>query len=65
MILILLVGGLETWRRWKQRKSGDPEQETYYKVSPANRALVAAVYIGLIAALAVGMDLTHIARTIG
>ena len=64
MILILLIGGLETWRRWKQRKSGDPEQQTYYKVSPTNRALVATVYIGLIAALAVGMDLTHIARTI-
>jgi Zn-dependent protease len=64
MILILLIGGLETWRRWKQRKSGDPEQQTYYKVTPTNRALVATVYIGLIAALAVGMDLTHIARTI-
>ncbi len=61
MILILVVGGLETWRRWKLRKSGDPAQETYYKVSPVNRALVAAVYIGLIAVLAIGMDLTHIA----
>ena len=65
MILILVVGGLETWRRWKLRKSGDPAQETYYKVSPVNRALVAAVYIGLIAVLAIGMDLTHIARSIG
>ena len=64
MILILVIGGLETWRRWKLRKSGDPAQETYYKVSPVNRALVAAVYIGLIAVLAIGMDLTHIARTI-
>jgi len=64
MILILVIGGLETWRRWKQRKSGDPEQESYYKVSATHRALVAAVYIGLIAALAIGMDLTHIARSI-
>jgi Zn-dependent protease len=64
MILILLVGGLETWRRWKQRKSGDPAQNEYYKVSPAHRAIVAAVYIGLIAALAIGMDLTHIARSL-
>src|SRR4051812_18913381 len=65
MLLIILIGGLETWRRWKARKSGDAEQAAYYKVSPLNRALVAGVYIGLIAALAVGMDLTHIARTIG
>jgi Zn-dependent protease len=64
MILILLVGGLETWRRWKQRRSGDPAQNEYYKVSPAHRAIVAAVYIGLIAALAIGMDLTHIARSL-
>ena len=34
----------------------------YYKVSKVNRALVAAVYLGLIVALAVGMDLTHLAR---
>jgi hypothetical protein len=65
MLLILLVGGFETWRRWKARKSADPEQQEYYKVSPRNRALVAAVYIGLIALLAVGMDMTHIVRTIG
>jgi Zn-dependent protease len=65
MLLILLIGGLETWRRWKARKSGDPKQADYYKVSPPHRALVAAVYIGLIAALAVGMDLTHVVRTIG
>jgi Zn-dependent protease len=65
MILILLVGGFETWRRWKARKSADPEQTAYYRVSPRHRALVAAVYIGLAAALAVGMDLTHVVRTLG
>ena len=64
MILILLIGGLETWRRWKARKSATPEQQDYYKVSARNRALVAGVYIGLIALLAVGMDLTHVVRTI-
>jgi Zn-dependent protease len=64
MILILVVGGLATWQRWQQRKAADAKQQAYYRVSPSNRALVAAVYVGLIAALAVGMDLTHIARTI-
>ena len=34
MILILVVGGLETWRRWKLRKSGDPAQATYYQRQP-------------------------------
>jgi Zn-dependent protease len=65
MLLILLIGGFETWRRWKARKSGDPTQAAYYKVSPRHRALVAAVYVGLIAALAVGMDVTHVVRSIG
>jgi Zn-dependent protease len=58
IILILLLGALDVHRRWKTRhQMGD-----YYKVSKVNRALVAAVYLGLIVALAVGMDLTHLAR---
>jgi Zn-dependent protease len=60
MLLVLLVGGLETWRRWQRRKT--PEAREYNKVRPLTRAAVAAVYIGLVAALAVGMDATHLAR---
>jgi Zn-dependent protease len=65
MILILVVGGLASWQRWRQRKAGDAKQQAYYRVSPRNRVLVAAVYVGLIAALAAGMDLTHVVRTLG
>jgi Zn-dependent protease len=61
MLLVLLLGGMETWRRWRTRKS--PEAREYNKVRPATRAAVAAVYIGLAVLLAVGMDLTHIARS--
>ncbi len=64
ILIILLFGGMETWRRWKQRRAGGDEQAAYYDVRPAHRALVAAVYIGLIVALVVGMDVTHIARSI-
>jgi Zn-dependent protease len=63
LILIALLGGLETYRRWKQRKSGEEGNPEYYRVKPAHRLLVAAVYVGLIVALAIGMDLTHIERT--
>src|SRR5215218_3288578 len=63
LILIALLGGLETYRRWKQRKSGEEGNADYYRVKPAHRVLVAAVYVGLIIALAIGMDLTHIERT--
>jgi hypothetical protein len=58
IILILLLGALDVHRRWKTRH----EMGEYYKVSKVNRALVAGVYIGLIVALAVGMDLTHLVR---
>ena len=60
MLLILLFGGLETWRRWKQRKS--PEAREFHRVRPATRVAVAAVYLGLAAALAVGMDATFVER---
>jgi Zn-dependent protease len=63
LILIALLGGYETYRRWKQRKSGEEGNAEYYKVRPAYRLLVAAVYVGLIVALAIGMDLTHVERT--
>jgi Zn-dependent protease len=60
MLLILLLGGLETWRRWRQRKS--PESRAFHRVRPATRVAVAAVYLGLAAGLAVGMDLTFVER---
>src|SRR3954469_11253350 len=60
ILIILLFGGMETWRRWKLRRSGSDETEAYYRVRPLHRALVAAVYIGLIAALVVGMDASHL-----
>jgi Zn-dependent protease len=58
IILILLLGAFDVHRRWKTRH----QMGEYYKVSKTNRALVALVYVGLIVALAVGMDLTHLAR---
>ena len=63
MILILLFGGLETWRRWKERNT--PESREFHRVRPATRAAVAVVYLGLAAALAVGMDATFLDRDFG
>jgi Zn-dependent protease len=64
ILLILLFGGMETWRRWKQRRAGGEEQQAYYRVRPRDRLIVAAVYVGLIVALVIGMDATHITRTL-
>ncbi|HTX44793.1 MAG TPA: site-2 protease family protein [Solirubrobacteraceae bacterium] len=62
MILFLIIGGADSWRRWKARRAGDPELETYYRVSPRNRLAVAAVYIGLAALLVVGLHGTYVFR---
>ncbi|HLM85109.1 MAG TPA: site-2 protease family protein [Solirubrobacteraceae bacterium] len=60
LLIILLFGGFELYRRWQQRKTRSVEQAAYYRVAPRHRLLVGAVYIGLIAALALGMYETHI-----
>jgi len=60
MLIIIFFGALELYRRWKARKSGSLQQAAYYRVSPRNRLLVGAVYIGLVAVLVLGMDASHI-----
>ena len=61
ILIIALLGGLETWRRFQARKS--PEMREYHKVSRGTRLAVGAVYIGLAVLLAVGLNLTHFHRT--
>jgi Zn-dependent protease len=61
-VIVLLFGGIETYRRWKLRHSH--ESQRYYEVKPSTRALVALVYVGLAAALAVGMHFSHLPRTL-
>jgi Zn-dependent protease len=64
ILLILVFGGLETYKRWKLRRSGSLQQQSYYRVRPRDRALVAAVYVTLIALLILGMHATLLARTL-
>jgi hypothetical protein len=61
-LLVLLLGGMETYRRWKQRRS--PESQAYYRVKPAARLAIAVVYVGLAAACGLGMHFSHIERTL-
>jgi len=63
MLLVLLFGGFETYRRYKARK--EPESQEYHRVSPRARIAVASVYLGLAALLALGMDATFIDRDFG
>src|SRR5579884_3237362 len=63
IFIILLFAGYETYKRWNLRRSGGTKQEAYYRVRPLDRALVAAVYLSLIALLVVGMHATTLTRT--
>jgi Zn-dependent protease len=64
ILLIALLAAYETWRRWRSLRAGGEGVRSYYRVPPRYRALVALVYLGLIALLVLGMDATHIARTL-
>jgi len=64
MVLILIVGAYETYRRWRMRGKDGVMGAAYYRVAPRNRALVAAVYLGLIGLLVLGMHLANLPRTI-
>jgi Zn-dependent protease len=58
LIIILIVGGLELWRRWRERE----ERPAYYRLPVSQRIAVAVLYLGLIAILGVAVSETHVSR---
>jgi Zn-dependent protease len=62
LILVVLFGGLESWRRWKLRNS--PESRAYHAIPARTRALVAVTYLGLAALLAVGVTETFLEKSL-
>lgn len=62
IVIILLLGAMDTYKRFKAYRAGGAEVQRYYRVPRRQRLMVLAVYLGLIAVLVVGMDLTHLAR---
>jgi Zn-dependent protease len=62
LFLVLIVGGVEVWRRWRDRN--EPRTAAYYAIEPWQRAVVAVTYLGLAGLLAVAMSATHIERSL-
>jgi Zn-dependent protease len=62
LLLVIIFGGVETWRRWKQRNT--PEGRAYNRVPARTRALVAVTYLGLAAVLAAGVAETYFERSL-
>jgi Zn-dependent protease len=63
LLLVLIFGGIESWRRWKARNT--PEGRAYNDIPAGTRVLVAVVYLGLAALLAVGVFETYLERDFG
>jgi Zn-dependent protease len=60
LLLILIFGGMESWRRWQVRAT--PEGRSYYAIPTRTRMVVGATYLGLAAALAIGVAETFFSR---
>jgi Zn-dependent protease len=65
LLIFVAFGLMETWRRWEARRKGTIAEAAYYRVSPRNRLLVGAVYLGLIALLVLGMHESHVLSSAG
>jgi len=63
LLLVILFGGMESWRRWKSRNT--PESRAFHAIPARTRVAVAAVYLGLAALLAVGVAETYFERDFG
>jgi len=55
LILIVLVGAYSTWQRFRSTET-DPE---YYQVPTSTKWVVGGLYLMLLLALALGIDVTH------
>jgi Zn-dependent protease len=64
ILIIAVVGAFDVYGRWTRRRRGGEEARAYYKVRGRDRALVGLVYLALIALLVLGMDATHLERSI-
>jgi Zn-dependent protease len=64
ILLIAVVGAFDVYGRWSRRRKGGEVARAYYAVRGRDRARVGAVYHGLIALLVLGMDATHLQRSI-
>ena len=63
MVIIVALAAIETWRRLGQLRSGSFRNDPYYRVAPRDRVMIGVVYLGLVAAIAVGMHATHLHAT--
>ena len=63
LLLIIIVGGMDSWRRWKERS--EPEAAAYYRDVPVMfRRVLGFTWIGLIVALVFAMQVSHVPQSL-
>jgi Zn-dependent protease len=60
LLIIVVLGGLDLWRRWRERG----QAAEYYRLTMGQRAVVAVVYVGLVAVLGIAMSATYVERSL-
>ena len=58
ILIVLLFGGPELWRRWRTRHT--PEGQAYHKIEPRHRFAVGLVYLALAVSLALLLGVTDV-----
>jgi Zn-dependent protease len=58
LVIIVIVGALDLWERWRRRKDAG----SYYELALWQRVTVGAVYLGLVAVLALAMSASYVER---
>jgi Zn-dependent protease len=59
--LVLILGGMETWHRWRGRKSGQANE--YLSIPALVRWQIAAAYVFTVAVCLIGMDAAYVPRS--
>ncbi|MGH3105256.1 MAG: site-2 protease family protein [Gaiellaceae bacterium] len=60
LILILVLGGLDAWRRWRERR--EPAAQAYYRIRPWQRVATGVTYLALATVLVLAMGATFTER---
>jgi Zn-dependent protease len=58
--IIILLGGFELWRRWRDRNS--PASQVYFALEPRQRWRIGGAYLGLAIVLLVAMHASYVPR---
>lgn len=60
--VILLLGGFELWRRWRDRNS--TASQVYFALQPRQRLRIGAAYLGLVIVLLIAMHAAYVPRSL-